>query len=769
MRKLITLLAVLTLAAPLMFYGCSGDDGSTGAQGPPGPPGQDQTLVIAPESCNVCHATAGSDHQASYDALYQGGVVVVTNLAYEFVDDNTDVVTFNMKKAGVDLDCTKVTNLNIYFAPYDNTGRFQFDPPAERLSLKGELVAGAAGLCTSTNPSLDNVDLSTQTGVIVLYGYDGLAGTLPPSRVRQVNYPYAALLNIGTVDYVSAANVKGCEKCHTIPYLKHGNILGQVSDNAATDFYTCKACHLDNGEGGHQFWQELVNDPEMAAREWNNALTPEDIIQQQTIYAYKTRLMNDVHMSHAMEFEYPQSMANCATCHEAKLDLIFTDNNFVLETCKSCHPVTGSPEAEKTTPALADVLPASHFTGGVVSRPNCYQCHAGSFTAITGHTGYDKVIYATDNGVKYSSLITVTIDNASFDNNLLSFAFSATGTAGGLSANDILPTVLVGLYGYDTKDYLYGPHESESVGGVSYRLLEYNIVPPTSGTRNSTRITLTAGAAGHWNATADLSTWSDNIVSGAVKKVEIAVMPKLYDADNVVVALNAPSKTFDLNANAFAANYYEGTNAIVNVAAGCNNCHDALATTFHSPDRGGNIVVCRLCHITKAGASHLEMQSRSIDSYTHAIHTFQAFDIQNVNFDNAVQSMFYDLTIESHFPTFDTSNCVACHNAGKFNVPDQGKSLAGVLSASRYPLQGWVRNIGEVPMYVNGPAARACGACHKAERIKEDNATELSIVTNHWRVNGYQVETTSANSVNDFFTVVGIIMPNVDGGFLPQP
>ena len=61
MRKLIILLAALTLVAPLMFYGCSGDDGSTGsagaagttgttgATGPPGPG------VVPNEACVVCH------------------------------------------------------------------------------------------------------------------------------------------------------------------------------------------------------------------------------------------------------------------------------------------------------------------------------------------------------------------------------------------------------------------------------------------------------------------------------------------------------------------------------------------------------------------------------------------------------------------------------------------------------------------------------------------------------------------------------------------
>ncbi len=54
------------------------------------------------------------------------------------------------------------------------------------------------------------------------------------------------------VDYVSAANNAGCEKCHTEPYLKHGYIYAQVDHDATNDFYTCKACHLDNGED----WEE---------------------------------------------------------------------------------------------------------------------------------------------------------------------------------------------------------------------------------------------------------------------------------------------------------------------------------------------------------------------------------------------------------------------------------------------------------------------------------------------------------------------------------
>jgi len=81
------------------------------------------------------------------------------------------------------------------------------------------------------------------------------------------------------------------------------------------------------------------------------------------------------------------------------------------------------------------------------------------------------------------------------------------------------------------------------------------------------------------------------IADGTVKRAEIAVTPRLEDADGTALALNSPSRTFDLRPDAFDDGFYS---PIVKVADGCNACHDALATTFYSPDRGGNIVTCRL-------------------------------------------------------------------------------------------------------------------------------------------------------------------------------
>ena len=229
-------------------------------------------------------------------------------------------------------------------------------------------------------------------------------------------------------------------------------------------------------------------------------------------------------------------------------------------------------------------------------------------------------------------------------------------------------------------------------------------------------------------------------------------MPSLKNADGVQVALNAPSRTFDLRDNAFNDKFYK---PIVKVADGCNKCHEALATTFHSPDRGGNIVTCRLCHITKSGGSHLEMQSRSIDSYVHAIHSFQAFDIGDIDFADPVKALHYEHHIEVPYPKHGITDCESCHVSGTNNVPDQSKSLPGILSGSD-ELKGRVRSIGAVPSYVAGPASRSCGGCHRAVMIKEDEASELISFNQHTKLGGYLIEV-----IEDIQSVFQTVVDNI--------
>ncbi len=73
---------------------------------------------------------------------------------------------------------------------------------------------------------------------------------------------------------------------------------------------------------------------------------------------------------------------------------------------------------------------------------------------------------------KYADAITVTIDAASLSvDNVLTIQFSAAESPDlpGVDVTTIVPTVMVGLYGWDTKDFIIGPHERDDDNN---RLLE---------------------------------------------------------------------------------------------------------------------------------------------------------------------------------------------------------------------------------------------------------------------------------------------------------
>jgi OmcA/MtrC family decaheme c-type cytochrome len=401
-------------------------------------------------------------------------------------------------------------------------------------------------------------------------------------------------------------------------------------------------------------------------------------------------------------------MANCVTCHEGKLDTVLADANFTVATCKSCHPMTGAKAAvakEGDTPAwdttklaLKTILPEALHGKLDLATTDCTMCHKEGGVAPTFkkiHTGYDKAIYNAA-GIKYSDAISVTIQSAALTGNKLNIKFKAGKTA---DVTDIditktmTPTVLVGLYGWNTKDFIIGPHErliddnkDGKFDSKDGRNLEAEV-----GAEHP-RIKTIAAKDGAWEVEADLTAWADLLKNGTVKRVEVGVLSQAINADKVEVAINAATRTFDLKTNKFDDKAFSPIVA----ADKCESCHAALATTFHEPSYGGNVTACRMCHITKAGGSHLEMQSRSIDSYVHAIHSGQVFDVAAIDFKDPVQALKYEEHIAMPYPTHANTNCESCHLAGTYNAPSQSKSLPGLLSASAKN-ESWGRNIGVVP------------------------------------------------------------------------
>jgi hypothetical protein len=128
MRKLIILLAALTLVAPLMFYGCSGDDGdrgpagATGATGEAGGPG---TGIVADETCVLCHGAGKTENVTDVHRIGQtAGSMTVEIQSVEFgavTPDNNVPVTVNFTFAAENSAGDNITSLIDLRTPAANT------------------------------------------------------------------------------------------------------------------------------------------------------------------------------------------------------------------------------------------------------------------------------------------------------------------------------------------------------------------------------------------------------------------------------------------------------------------------------------------------------------------------------------------------------------------------------------------------------------------------------------------------------------------------
>ena len=97
------------------------------------------------------------------------------------------------------------------------------------------------------------------------------------------------------------------------------------------------------------------------------------------------------------------------------------------------------------------------------------------------------------------------------------------------------------------------------------------------------------------------------------------------------------------------------------------------------------------------------------------------------------------ITSSSRIPTHGITNCESCHVAGAYNVPDQSKSLPGLLSASA-EINGWDRKIGEVPVLCHRSRFESLWWMPPAELINEDSFGGLIVLNQHMKQGGYLIE-----------------------------
>ena len=781
--------------------GCSGDDGKDGADGRDGIDGQDGQDAPVPsavqaaidtaqvESCGTCHGDAGAYHQAEYDKYAQDNNPNTLTMTFDDLDVVAAVgggfdltLDFSIWKNGapyIDPIGARPSfdSLSIYVAEYDSaTGEFYNSAGGFAFGLS---ASNAASNGDGTYTLVQNVPVNPTTfggGAIMGRLVDGLLDTeddnYAPSDGRRVQMyadNAAASWLIGDMAaFDSPANVDACAACHGTPYRKHGNSPGMVAD--APDFTYCRGCHNDTANGGHKEWQQEQDDALTWATDGLAGATQEQLDR----WDYKRTLLNDVHMSHAMHLPYPQSMATCNTCHEGKLAQVLDNSNFTWETCQSCHVLEGIGSWPGEEYAQAHRPPAFDYLwqrGADLTfhdlTLDCQGCHGAGVAREFSeyHNGFDPHIY-DDTGQRWSDLYTLSIDSVSMAGDVMTVEFSGDPA--------IVPELLVSFYGWDTKHFIVGSHERDSndVDCPHSRRPGCNAeyVPESSGGGSNPLFTEDpASVPGAWIVHFDTTQWQlyktadipTLIADGDVTKAEVSLAPEL-NLGGLDVALEAVSDTFDIASNAIVADYFAGADEIVSIDK-CNACHDdmgVLPVHDGSGRFGDGMQVCKACHTTTFPGSHMEMQSRSIDSYVHAIHSFQPFDIGDVDPADPVEVKRTEAHMRHKFPYFTALACEGCHVddfvAGevRYNVPDQSESMPGVLAASDDVAN---RNVGSIPEYVTGPASRACGSCHRAVMINKDNAGDLASFNAHTEAFGTYAENIEDEDGNEDRVLFGII------------
>lgn len=656
------------------------------------------------ESCSVCHDSAEL-HEVTV-GLYEatGATLTVTSAT-------TATVTFKAAKDGVNrTDAIGLRHGSLYFYDSANSGYNRY---------------GIDSYVTTTGPDANGtytsvIDISADTALTakinllttnvrywLSYGNSGATNTNNFEVVE--NYP--ASPNTSITD-------ESCLTCHS-------DFIWQYGTNKATNAYhhgstpkgaeSCIVCHSRYDSGSGKNFMKYVHGIHSSG---------------EAEAGYKT--VN----SKSFSVHYPQSLANCVTCHNSddSLEAATDDSQFTYEVCMTCHDGWSS----------FDDLPSAIDHTAYGTATTCTTCHSNAAgiapTFADLHTGVEKA--RTHNIVYYTPEITV--DTANSKISVVWGAFTDNDESGTYTTGDTFLDVtqtadttkpifmqsytervvdgvaksdgvriLVGYYGFGTQDVV-------AYDGYT----KTNLTTTSSSTSGYTTYNSTTG-----KATTTIALKTANITSYEVTKGIVGIIGiPFVDGENAYVT--SVTKEFNIDGSAVTAR-----TAVANNDK-CDACHTSVAPSgangiaihlnedssgAHGHTAIGNVDTCRICHNSGSAAGHYAQQSRSIDSYLHAIHAEQpttaAYDSFTIKYPNYIK------------------DCTVCHDSGTYEAPSQTNAVGGVVSGSEQS-DGTLLSADQT---VNGPGAVACGSCHKAMAIVSGDSGTVTSINAHTASFGYRV------------------------------
>ena len=778
MRRLITLLAVLTLAAPLMFLGCSGDDGSTGAAGPPGVPGDPGPPgpgVVTEETCTLCHGsgkaeavagvhrigeTAGTATATITSVLFGApGVdnvpVTVTFTFTAFNSDNVNItpsIDLRTASAGA-LSYVRVSMAQLAAGTNGNAdtwGGFVMRP-GERGS--GPYYANASAGMTGTPATGVYSYALPDNAVRVSDGYldnvvtrvaiqiSGLPTTLFTSdpyfstslRRPVVNSVLDVVNPIGgggfgvapTAEYPkkndvsTASSTTSCNKCHD-PLGIHGS--------SRRDYKFCVVCHnakTETAAGGGFDNTNLVR------------------------LVHKIHTSQDLGIFDASEVGYPQAPNNCLTCHSGP-DADNTYDNWktrpTIEACGACH---------EAAPHNVNFATGANHPGGVqTTNANCANVVCHPSTAIPGYhaakegappTPNNPVLAAGLKNVEYS-ITSATVDNTNAAT--VKFAIKIDNVVANLGDNVIAaPTGFSGgpsfLFAYALpQDGVSAPADYNNLGRSAGQPLSSSIIGKTIVAKDNTSYTVKVASA---------------FPAGA--KMRAVALQGYFTQTNAIgtdnVARHTPSVMVKVGSDTARRAVVKSGYTAAGKPEGCLECHEVFEG--HGGNRVNNVQVCVMCHnpslttsgrtIDPASATPINPDivalfgtdpldypedANNFKELIHGLHANEMRVNEFVDIRNRTTGGAQGVLLLGEEVTYpgDLSHCTKCHfgspaPAGavansyqNVQVPNAlvttTKITTGNASETLAEINAARASVPNTTDLVNTPGASACGYCHDA-------------------------------------------------------
>jgi OmcA/MtrC family decaheme c-type cytochrome len=661
-----------------------------------GEPGAVETVG---DSDPVKFSVYDDGHQKVYNSTEDTSFEAKITDIYSSPTDNKTTVTISVTKDGKPYAGSfPGWEFSFYWTVYDN-GKYS-----------GYITPGSPLTIASNNDGTFDITFSPAVEMkpnMIFY----LGGVRAERKVGPRDY-------FGEKDYVNAvyvegdvpavqADPKGCDNCHMKNLLKHGYISTRPIDQNGKErsFLNCVVCH-NNGRPSHDG-------------------TPADALNLNGDNTTDSTLRNTVHAYHVYA-KYPQSMSNCVTCHtDGQLEYVVSNAFKDYDTCQTCHGDLLRQDVDNEEDYLIKNESVRGFHRNIYT--GCYTCHGDEAVARNyaeihnGGYSFSKYYYDTETkkATRWSERVKYKIDKITYDNEsrelTVNWSVLVDGKLYDLNDN------------YETADFDFGTDNLTDKKGayVLVGYLGFGSKDVVAYVRANTSIN------GDGTATSTLTLDNTTLTEYDVKAVKVGILgaPAYKGSatlnDSRHIAVTNITENFDLETKSRIKDV-----GLTVSQAKCDSCHNELI--IHGSGYVGNPDSCMFCHNPASAAGYYAEQSRALDTYLHALHEGQPLPDGS----GAMEE----------YPAGSMGNCAKCHIDG-FTIPNQiddlGVYLSGKTARDDRPNRAVTDGV------TVGPAAAACGSCHKAYMIS--HGYDTTSINSHFKVMGYY-ELTS--NVNDYKAVM---------------